>query len=162
MRLLIRLTRVIVYMINVKLQLEKLGCQEMGYLEKIVLRKMEVPIVSNLQKSNGMDHYYILTVRKPVDTIQCFEKFRCHLQSICFSDYCDERSRSIYHPSYNSPENVLETNNEPETEESSWNPPRWSQRYFIMDMGCPHTFENILVKNSHNHENRDESSKKLK
>ena len=78
-----------------------------------------------------------------------------------FSDYCDESSRSIYFPSTNSPENVLETNNGPETEDSSWNP-YFAGKYFIMDMGCPHTFEYILVKNTHNHENRDTSSKKLR
>ena len=94
--------------------------------------------------------------------IQCFETLRCHCKAF-FSDYCDESSRSIHYPSLNSPENVLKTDTEPETEESSWNPPSWSSnKIFIMDMGCPHTFENILVKNSHNHENRDTSSKKLK
>ena len=129
----------------------------MNNLEKIVWKKILKHFALNLQKSNGMDHYYILMVGKFVHLI--ILSISSHCKS--FSDYCDESSRSIYFPSTNSPENVLETDNGPETEDSSWNQ-KYGKKYFIMDMGCPHTFEYILVKNTHNHENRDTSSKKLK
>ena len=54
------------------------------------------------------------------------------------------------------------SNNDPETEDSSWNPKSYERKYFIMDMGCIQTFEYVLVKNSHNHEYRDSSSKIIK
>ena len=79
-----------------------------------------------------------------------------------FSGYCDESSRSLQYPSSGPEERVFQTNNDPETEDSSWNPRSYGRKYFIMDMGCPHTFEYVLVKNSHNHEYRDSSSKKIK
>ena len=63
-----------------------------------------------------------------------------------FVDYCDEAARKITWASGGSEaeaDRVLTTNDDPETEESSWR-----QSHFDMDFGCPHTFDSIIVKNS--------------
>ena len=76
-----------------------------------------------------------------------------------FSDYCDESKRTIYHQSAGNADKVLTTNNDPEIKDSSWGK---KGAYFVMDMGCTHTFEYILIKNSHNADYRDASSKTIK
>ena len=61
-----------------------------------------------------------------------------------FIDYCDEAARKITWAKDNSDaDRVLTTNDDPETEESSWR-----QSHCDMDFGCPHTFDSIIVKNT--------------
>ena len=76
-----------------------------------------------------------------------------------FSDYCDESKRTIYHQSAGNADKVLITNNDPETDASSWGK---KDAAFVMDMGCTQTFEYIFIKNSHNSDSRDASSKTIK
>ena len=76
-----------------------------------------------------------------------------------FSDYCDESKRTIIWTSIGKAVKVLTTNNDKETDASSWGK---KGAAFVMDMGCTHTFEYIFIKNSHNSENRDASSKTIK
>ena len=100
---------------------------------------------------------WIIIIYKRWDSGKKVKPFR-----VFFSDYCDESSRSLQYPISGPEEKVLQTNNDPETEDSSWNPKSYERKYFIMDMGCIQTFEYVLVKNSHNHEYRDSSSKIIK
>ena len=61
-----------------------------------------------------------------------------------FVDYCDEAARKItWAQGGSDADRVLTTNDDPETEESSWR-----QSHFDMDFGCPHTFDSIIVKNT--------------
>ena len=52
------------------------------------------------------------------------------------------------------PNKVLETEDGPETDDSSF-----KHSAFTMDLGCPHTFDSVIIKNSHNADKRDKSAK---
>ena len=71
-----------------------------------------------------------------------------------FVDYCDETVRTVGWQSGDDPNKVLETDDGPETDDSSF-----KHTGFTMDLGCPHTFDSVIIKNSHNAEKRDKSSK---
>ena len=62
--------------------------------------------------------------------------------------------RTVGWQSGDDPNKVLETDDGPETDDSSF-----KHSAFTMDLGCPHTFDSVIIKNSHNADKRDKSAK---